>query len=177
MGSKAKAIDAAQGAAGPMDASYDGDVVAWSVKQARLLRAGRFDLLDIEHIADEIEDVGKSEARDLASRMAVLLAHWLKWKCQPTHRSRSWENTIREQRLQVLRRLARTPSLRPELEKADFVKDVWSDALMIAAREMGMDIVSFPPANAWPFANVLREGWAPDSDAGRKTDVSGCLGV
>jgi len=41
--------------------SYDNDVMAWANEQARLLRARRFDALDIEHIADEIEDVGKSE--------------------------------------------------------------------------------------------------------------------
>ncbi len=177
MASKAKAIDATRDAEGSVGASYDEDVVAWSVEQARLLRAGRFDLLDIEHIADEIEDVGKSEARDLASRMAVLLAHWLKWDCQPTHRSRSWENTIREQRKQVLRRLARTPSLRPELEKADFVEDVWSDALTIAAREAGVDIVSFPPRDTWPFVNVLREDWTPDSEKDEGMEAGGYPGV
>ena len=41
--------------------AYDEDVLAWSQEQARLIRAGRFDLLDVEHIAEEIEDVGKSE--------------------------------------------------------------------------------------------------------------------
>jgi hypothetical protein len=172
MAFKAKTIDAARNAAGAEGSSYDQDVVAWSVEQARLLRAGRFDLLDIEHIADEIEDVGKSEARDLASRMAVLLAHWLKWEYQPTHRSRSWENTICEQRKQVLRRLARTPSLRSELGKADFIEDVWSDALTIAARETGIDIASFPPTNAWPFTNLLRENWTPDGEGSGEMEVS-----
>jgi len=58
--------------------TYDKDVILWSQEQARLLRAGRFAELDIEHLADEIEDVGKSEKRELANRMAVLLAHFLK---------------------------------------------------------------------------------------------------
>lgn len=57
------------------NAGYDQDVIAWANEQARLLRAGQFDRLDIEHLAEEIEDVGKSEQRELASRMAVLLAH------------------------------------------------------------------------------------------------------
>lgn len=63
--------------------TYDTDIVAWAQEQARLLRAGRFDALDIEHIAEEIEDVGKSEQRELENRMAVLLAHLLKWQHQP----------------------------------------------------------------------------------------------
>ena len=63
-----------------MPIAYDQDVAAWAAEQARLIRAGRFDQLDIEHIADEVEDVGRSERRELASRMTVLLAHCLKWR-------------------------------------------------------------------------------------------------
>ena len=63
-----------------MSTRYETDVVAWANEQAALLRAGKFSALDIEHIADEVEDVGKSEKRELASRMAVLLSHLLKWQ-------------------------------------------------------------------------------------------------
>ncbi len=77
---------------------YEDDVVTWSTEQARLLREGRFDLLDIAHLAEEIEDVGKSEQRELANRMAVLLANLLKWQRQPTRRGASWQITIRNQR-------------------------------------------------------------------------------
>ena len=63
--------------------TYEKDIIAWANEQAKLLRAGQFGQLDIEHIAEEIEDVGKSEQRELASRMAILLAHLLKWQFQP----------------------------------------------------------------------------------------------
>jgi len=56
-------------------ALYDRDIVAWAEEQAHLLRAGRLAELDIEHLAEEIEDLGKSEQRALASRLSVLLAH------------------------------------------------------------------------------------------------------
>ncbi len=79
-------------------ATYDSDVAIWADEQASHIRARRFDLLDLEHLADEIQDVGKSERRELESRMAVLLAHWLKWKYQPDRRGSSWDRTIREQR-------------------------------------------------------------------------------
>jgi len=70
--------------------SYETDIVAWANEQAQLVRAGRFELLDLEHIAEEIEDVGKSEQRELASRMTILLAHLLKWQFQPEQQGRSW---------------------------------------------------------------------------------------
>ena len=85
--------------------SYEKDVVRWAQEQARLLRAGDFSRLDIEHIADEIEDVGKAEQRELASRTAVLLAHLLKWRYQPELRTRSWRATIEIQRKGVARRI------------------------------------------------------------------------
>jgi hypothetical protein len=87
------------------DGLYDRDIIAWANEQARLLRAGHLDRIDIEHIAEEIEDVGKSEQRELASRMAVLLAHLLKWQFQPQRRGRSWQRTIRDQRNGIARRL------------------------------------------------------------------------
>jgi hypothetical protein len=91
--------------------TYETDVVAWAKEQARLLRSGRFDLLDIEHIAEEIEDVGKSEQRELANRMALLLAHLLKWQFQPERQTASWQRTIHEQRNGIKRRLKKSPGL------------------------------------------------------------------
>ncbi len=84
-----------------MRTSYEADVVAWASEQARLLRAGRFELLDRDHLAEEIEDVGKSEQRELASWMSVLLAHLLRWLYQPERRGASWEKTILAQRKEI----------------------------------------------------------------------------
>ncbi len=40
-----------------------------------LLRAGRLSEIDVAHIAEEIEALGRSERRELVSRLAVLLLH------------------------------------------------------------------------------------------------------
>ncbi len=71
-------------------ALYEKDVVRWAQEQARLPREGDCAQLDIEHIADEIEDVGKAEQREFASRTAVRLAHLLRWHYQPQLRIKSW---------------------------------------------------------------------------------------
>ena len=78
--------------------AYDEDFCAWTEEQARLLRAGQFSQLDVENIAEEMEDLGRSIRRELRNRLAVLTMHLLKWQYQPGHRSRSWSITIREQR-------------------------------------------------------------------------------
>ena len=159
MVAKAKTIDT--DAPSSVSASYDGDVVAWSIEQARLLRVGRFDLLDVEHIADEIEDVGKSEARELSSRMAVLLMHYLKWQFQPDLRTHSWYNTAVLQRRMIERRLKRTPSLRPLLSDAEWLADVWDDALIQAVKETALPLETFPAICPWQLAEMMLHGWMP----------------
>ena len=138
---------------------YDQDIVAWANEQAALLRAGRYELLDIEHIADEIEDVGKSEQRELISRMAVLLAHLLKWQHQPERRGRSWQLTISAQRGDIADALEETPSLRAKLDEPAWWLKVWRKALGIAAAETGLG--DFPAVCPWTLAEIMTEGWLP----------------
>jgi hypothetical protein len=144
-----------------MSIGYETDVVAWANEQARLIRAGRFDLLDREHIAEEIEDVGKSEQRELANRMAILLAHLLKWQFQIERRGSSWQNTIKTQRKSISVRLAKTPSLKPDLNEGDWWSEVWVDALQIATSETGLLYESFPEICPWTTSEILDENWLP----------------
>lgn len=139
--------------------TYEDDIIAWANEQAQLLRAGRFDLLDIAHIAEEIEDVGKSEQRELASRMAVLIAHLLKWHYQPERRGTSWESTIRTQRRALALRLKRTPSLKAMLADPDWREEIWLDAMTLAAKETGID--SFPEDCPWRWSDILAPDWMP----------------
>lgn len=140
---------------------YEQDVVAWANEQARLLRAKRFDLLDIEHLAEEIEDVGKSEQRELANRMAVLLAHLLKWKFQPERQGNSWAATIRNQRRVLARALEETPSLKGKLSDPGWWEFVWVDALNNATSETGMLYEAFPETCPWTIAEVFDQDWLP----------------
>ena len=140
--------------------AYDKDINAWAQEQARLLRAGRFEMLDIEHIAGEIEDVGKSEQRELASRMAVLLAHLLKWQYQPERRGASWEKTIKAQRKEIAYALDESPSLTPKLQEPRWLDMVWARAVAQGVGETGLDC--FPEECPWAMqGEVLVETWLP----------------
>jgi hypothetical protein len=143
-----------------MSTSYDSDVVAWANEQAALLRAGKFSELDIEHIADEVEGVGKSELRELETRMAVLLAHLAKWAFQPERRGASWRITIRSQRKAIDLRLINTPSLKPELNDPEFWLVVWGDATRIATNETGFQ--DFPETCPWSADQVRDPDFLPD---------------
>lgn len=142
-----------------MGAKYETDVVAWSNEQAQLIRDKKFALLDLEHIAEEIEDVGKSEKRELASRMAVLLSHLLKWQFQPERQCRSWSQTINDQRIELDYHLDENPSLKNSLEDERWLKMVWAKATSQARQETNLDC--FPVSCPWKMADILTNGWLP----------------
>ncbi len=142
--------------------TYDKDVILWSQEQARLLRAGRFSELDIEHLADEIEDVGKSEKRELASRMAVLLAHLLKWSRQPEHRTNSWRATINDQRKRIALAIKATPSLKTVMRDRDWQEDMWLDARAQARKDTGLAEDDLPETCPWTMVQAADPEFWPE---------------
>jgi hypothetical protein len=58
-------------------ASYDTDCYAWA--QAQALREKEWTALDIEHLAEEVEDLRKTERRAVRSQLRLILSHLLKW--------------------------------------------------------------------------------------------------
>ncbi|WP_338070450.1 DUF29 domain-containing protein [Bathymodiolus platifrons methanotrophic gill symbiont] len=75
--------------------NYNTDFYGWTQEQAALLKAGRLSDLDIDNLLEEVETMGRSEKRELDSRLTVLLIHLLKWQYQPVRRGRSGQLTIR----------------------------------------------------------------------------------
>ena len=125
-----------------MSTTYEKDIIVGATEQAALLRAGKLSGLDIEHIAEEIEYVGKSENREPSLRMAVLLSHLLKWEYQADRRSNSWTSAIGDQKKRLAHALKTTPSLRASLTDADWLEEAWLDARSRARTETGLD--NFP---------------------------------
>jgi hypothetical protein len=80
---------------------YETDFYAWTIEQAKFLKDGVWDCLDISNLVEEIESLGKQQRQELRNRLGILLGHLLKWEFQPSHRSKSWLATIREQRRRI----------------------------------------------------------------------------
>ncbi len=142
-----------------MSTPYETDIIVWANEQAALLRASRFSDIDIARIAEEIEDVGKSERRELASRMVVLLVHLLKWQFQPGRRGSSWQRTIKEQRRSIAAHLRETPSLKTALADPNWQEGVWADATAKAIDEIGLDL--FPEDCPWEIEKVISTDFYP----------------
>ena len=82
-------------------ALYETDFYSWTQEQAKFLRDGVWNSLDIPNLVEEIESLGRQDRRELRNRLRVLIGHLLKWEYQSGKRSRSWLNTIQEQRYQI----------------------------------------------------------------------------
>jgi hypothetical protein len=65
-----------------LNALYETDYAAWARKNAELLRNKRFSDLDIDHLLEELSDMGRSEKNELESRLLILIAHLLKYQFQ-----------------------------------------------------------------------------------------------
>ena len=140
---------------------YERDFYAWANEQTALLRAGKVAEADLKHIAEEIESMGRTEKRDLASRLAVLLLHLLKWRYQPGRRGASWQATVRVQRRDLDVHLADNPSLKAVVPQA--IAQAYGNAVIEAAAETGFAEAAFPPACPWTFAQITDADFWPEA--------------
>ncbi len=116
---------------------YERDFVAWLQAQATVIRERRWADVDVEHLLEEIEDLGSSQRRELASRIRVLLMHLLKVDLQPERdASPSWWGSIVEQADAIRDLLDASPSLLPTIPK--IVYDSYPLARRRASLEMSI---------------------------------------
>jgi hypothetical protein len=139
--------------------AYELDFYAWAMKNAEIIREGRLEEIDAENIAEELESIGKSQKRALASRLVVLLAHLLKWQYQPESRTRSWKNTIKVQRLDLRELLDESPSLRPSLQEA--LVSAYTKARLLAAPDTGLDETELPEGCPFTIEQALDPDYWP----------------
>lgn len=139
---------------------YDQDFYRWTQETAQQLRTGHWDQIDVESVAEELESMGKSSKRELLSRLAVLMAHLLKWQFQKVRRSNSWKATIKEQRFEIVDLLEDSPSLKKE--SAIRLPQAYRRAVVMAANEIGVDEALFPKDCPFTIDNCLDQNFFPN---------------
>ncbi len=133
---------------------YDRDYLQWVEDTVNKLRTRDFDHLDIENLIEEIEDLGKSEKKELLNRLATLLEHLLKRiYIHMPQEFNGWERTIREQRRQIKRAINFSPSLTPLFDQ--FFDEALKDALDEVRNEKGYKSIQFP--DTWQFRRDIDE--------------------
>jgi hypothetical protein len=143
-----------------MHPKHDEDFYGWAMVEANLLRQRKWDELDIEHLAEELESMGASEKREIRSRMKQLLKHLLKWKYQPDLQCRSWRNSIRNQRLELADVIKDNPSLNPTLPEN--IKEVYGRVMEDTAEETGIYKENFPNECPYTFEQIMDNDFYPE---------------
>ncbi|HHC24626.1 MAG TPA: DUF29 domain-containing protein [Desulfobacterales bacterium] len=143
-----------------LESVYEQDFYLWICHNVELLKNGMLSQIDLKNIAEELEDMGKSQHRELLSRLEVLFAHLLKWQFQPDHRSNSWKGTIVEQRHRIKRLLKTSPSLKHQMEKK--ITEAYSDAVEYAAAKTGIPESDFPQTCPYSMDEALDKNFYPD---------------
>lgn len=143
-----------------MSATYTTDFNSWSEQTAKLLRERRWHEIDLEHLIEEVEDLGKSERRGIASQLTRLLLHLLKWQYQPQRRLDSWLDSITDARTQIELALEDSPSLKNY--SIEQLEESYHRSRRQAAKQTGIQISVFPEACPYSLELVLDEDWLPE---------------
>lgn len=151
-----------------MSGLYDSDFHSWTVEQAAKLRRladRRVNAdLDLEHLAEEIEDLGKRDLRALLSEVALVIEHLLKLEHSPAVAPRAgWQHAVGVHRFAARQILTDSPGLRSQLV-ARF-GEVWAQGRRQAVLGLAQDGVAAAqvPADC-PYdldAHLLAADWLP----------------
>ena len=139
---------------------YDTDFYRWTQMQATALRAKDVAALDLEHLAEEIESLGKRDRRAVESYLEVILLHLLKWAYQPDRRGRSWEKSLLQARHRLAKLLRESPSLASQVP--EFLHEGYPHARRLAAVETDLPLTTFPATCPWAGEQVLDEYFWPE---------------
>jgi hypothetical protein len=145
------------------DTRYESDFFAWTQAQATALRAKDWAALDVEHLAEEIDSLGRSDRRAITHQLERLLTHLLKWAYQPQQRpryGRSWRRSLRQARAAISDLIEESPSLQDY--PAQRLTLAYQRALRLAANDTGLPLAAFPEACPWSLEQILDEDFLPE---------------
>jgi hypothetical protein len=147
--------------------SYEADFYAWTQRQAKLLRAlGRIrsDLpaeLDVDHVAEEIEDLGKAELRGTTHLIRQIFVHLLTAASEKESRAQAhW-------RTETLAFQADLPKFyTPSMRRLIDMDAIWKKALEIAdsgLREHGGSLAPGLPEHCpYALAEIVADDFSFD---------------
>ena len=144
---------------------YERDFYSWTRAQVRALKklaATRPNLeLDLPHLIEEVEDMGREQLDKLASAYRVLLLHLLKWRYQPEARSASCRGSIVEHRRRALRLIQQNPGMKPKRPR--LFAEAYEDARLQAAAETGLPLERLPETSPFTLEQALDESYWPEA--------------
>jgi hypothetical protein len=136
---------------------YDKDFNAWLHDQIHMLRTKDFAHLDIENLLEEMETLGNSNPEALESHLIIIMLHMLKQKYQPSHSSKSWNDSIINAKVQIDRILEKNPSLKNYLKNEKVFNDCYRSARRYASKETKIELRKLDEECPWTLKEILGE--------------------
>jgi len=134
---------------------YETDYCRWTVETARLLRQGRFQEVDVEHVVEELEDMGNSRPRELRARVMRILEHLIKLDLPSSqiveYNDSQWRRAMARQRIEIEDLLKESPSLCQTLD-GKMLAEAYRKARRMIQDEYG---VNLPQACPYEWQDVL----------------------
>jgi hypothetical protein len=150
---------------------YEDDFPLWAERQAALLRARRFDELDLDNLIEEVEDLSRRERKSVESYVDTIIEHLLKAALSPSNRPRrGWLVTIDKQRAKLAREL--TATLRNHLQSE--LPALYAGIRRPVARQLEEDKVSpdaLPAVCPYTLDQIIDPDWYPANVHGIKDPV------
>jgi hypothetical protein len=143
---------------GGLAPDHEQDLYSWLVEQAQLVRDGRWQAIDQNNLATEIEALAQHQFEKLEGAVHVLLTHLLKWDHPAIRRSRGRVQSMQSQRQAVAEVLARNPGLAPRIPEA--IAHCYRKARAEAANDVGLDENSFPAKCPYEWNEVVAREFA-----------------
>lgn len=136
---------------------HETDFYGWCEAQIKALRSGIG--IDIEHISEELQSMTSAEKRELRTRLSQLFMHLLKMIYQKSHETKSWRDSVFEQRTQIAMILEDSASLKRFF--ADYAVSSYALARKWAAQETGLPLKTFPLRMPFSLDQALNLEWLP----------------
>ncbi len=141
---------------------YELDYQDWLAQTVAQLRARDFGNLDLDHLIEEIESLGKRDRRAIARYLMRLCEHLLKlnhWETERAMCFRGWCVEVANFRLQIQAMLSDSPSLKNYLN--EIFRAEYTNARKLMLTASGLPANTIPQEPAWTLAQVLDEDWLP----------------
>jgi hypothetical protein len=142
---------------------YERDYYAWIQAQVRALRKHRTGEIDWANVAEEIEDLGKSEKRSVERQLARIVEHLLKLSYTPPRmrslNRRGWQASVREGRHQIQKLLRDSPSLHGKIP--EFFRDAYASGRNGVIVATNLSESALPEICPWSLEQVLDQGFLP----------------
>ncbi|OIP73326.1 MAG: hypothetical protein AUK43_00240 [Oscillatoriales cyanobacterium CG2_30_40_61] len=141
---------------------YEQDYYLWLLQTSKLLQEGKLNQVDINSLIEEIDSMGRSEKKEIKSRLIILIEHLLKlnyWQAEKEYNARGWRNTVVEQRLQIDLSLEDSPSLIKVLDESFL--DCYNKARISTLQKYQLSGDLFPIQPPFSLEDILDSNYLP----------------